>query len=514
MTAKVLMLQGASSSVGKSLLVAALCRIWARRGVRVAPFKAQNMSNNAAVCADGSEIGRAQAVQAFAAGIEPTADMNPLLLKPEADARSQVILLGRPWATLPAGTFYQRKQELWPQVTAALDRLRAEYELVIIEGAGSAAELNLKAGDLVNMAIARYAQAPVILVGDIDRGGIFAQLLGTLWLLEPEEQALVRGLLVNKFRGDIALFADGMRILEERGGVPVLGVIPYIRDLGIPEEDAVAIESFKVFQRPCKQGVGQASIPDVDIVVVALPRISNFDDFDPLVVEPGVRVRYVSSAPELGRPDAVILPGSKSTIADLAWLRECGLAAAIQDLAGEGVSIVGICGGYQMLGEVVHDPDHTESSLDRATGLGLLPIETVFEGEKATYRARARLLGGPGWLAGLSDRMIAGYEIHLGRTCATRHWLEITERGGQPVDVLDGAVSENGRVWGCYLHGLFENDDLRRVWLSSLGWQGAMDAAPARDVLAALDRLADHVEAAVDMGLLENVVGLKRFERI
>lgn len=500
------MLQGASSSVGKSLLVAALCRIWARRGVRVAPFKAQNMSNNAAVCADGSEIGRAQAVQAFAAGIEPTADMNPLLLKPEADVRSQVILLGRPWATLSAQTFYQRKQELWPQVTAALDRLRAEYELVIIEGAGSAAELNLKAGDLVNMAIARYALAPVILVGDIDRGGIFAQLLGTLWLLEPEEQALIRGFLVNKFRGDIALFDDGVRILEERGERPVLGVIPYIRDLSIPEEDAVTIENLTAFKHPHRHGADQTSTPDVDVVVIALPHISNFDDFDPLAAEPGVRVRFVSSASELGQPDAIILPGSKSTIADLTWLRECGLAEIIRKLADKGASIVGICGGYQMLGEAVHDPNHTESSLGYAPGMGLLPIETVFDGEKATHRVRARVLGGAGWLGDLSGQTITGYEIHLGRTYSAQHWLEITERSGQPVAVLDGTISEDGRIWGCYLHGLFQNDVLRRAWLSSLNWQGALDAAPPRDVLVELDRLADHVEAAMDMELLENII--------
>ena len=494
MTAKVLMLQGASSSVGKSLLTAALCRIWARRGVRVAPFKAQNMSNNAAVCADGSEIGRAQAVQAFAAGVEPTADMNPLLLKPEADARSQVILLGRAWATLPAGTFYQHRHELWPQVTAALDRLRATFELVVIEGAGSAAELNLKAGDLVNMAVARYAQAPVLLVGDIDRGGIFAQLLGTLWLLEPEEQALVRGFLVNKFRGDIELFAEGVRILEQRGGVPVLGVIPYLRDLGVPEEDAVAIEQLRAARSPEKVQDGPA--PEVDIAVIALPRISNFDDFDPLAAEPGVRVRYVSSVSELGRPDAVILPGSKSTMADLNWLRERGLA------------IVGICGGYQMLGSVIRDPLHIESPLDQAPGLGLLPTETVFGGDKDTHRSRARLLWGPGWMKNLAGTTVEGYEIHLGRTHSVRPWLEIIERRGQPTHAPDGAVSEEGRVWGCYLHGLFHNVALRRAWLSSLGWRGAPGAASSHDVLAALDRLADHVEAAIDMERLEQIVGL------
>src|SRR5947209_3678782 len=277
MPARGLMGQGASSSAGKSLLTAALCRIFARKGVRVAPFKAQNMSNNAAVCPDGAEIGRAQAVQAAAAGVAPSADMNPVLLKPEADARSQVIVLGRHWQTLRAATFYRRKEELWPVVTAALDRLRSAFDLVLIEGAGSPVELNLRALDIVNMAVARHARAPVLLVGDIDRGGIFPQLLGTLWLLEPEDRPRVRGLVVNKFRGDPALFADGVRILEERGGVPVLGVVPYLPALGLPEEDSVALD-----------GASPRTAAAIDIAVIQLPHIANFDDFDPLRAESGV----------------------------------------------------------------------------------------------------------------------------------------------------------------------------------------------------------------------------------
>ena len=500
MTAKVLMLQGASSSVGKSLLVTALCRIFNRQGVKVAPFKAQNMSNNAAVCADGSEIGRAQAVQALAAGIEPTADMNPLLLKPEADARSQVVLLGRPWKTLSAGTFYRHKAHLWPEVTGALDRLRAEYELVLLEGAGSAAELNLKAGDLVNMAIAQYAQAPVLLVGDIDRGGIFAQLLGTLWLLEPEERALVRGFLVNKFRGDLSLFADGVEILEERGGVPVLGVIPYLQDHGIPEEDAVAIEGLRAPVTSARRA------GEVDIAVISLPRIANFDDFDPLRAEPDVRVRYVSAVEDLGEPSAVILPGSKSTIADLTWLRERGFADAILALAAGGTAVVGICGGYQMLGRIILDPDHTESLVEQVPGLDLLPMETTFVTSKATHRARARLLGGPGWLDGLHGQLIEGYEIHVGRTQGGAAWLEIITQSGQSAAVPDGAYSAGGRVWGCYLHGLFENDILRWAWLKSLDWASTGSSDAALGFMPAIDRLADHVEAALDMDRLRAIV--------
>jgi adenosylcobyric acid synthase len=489
MSARVLMIQGTSSSVGKSLLTAALCRAFARRGVRVAPFKAQNMSNNAAVCADGAEIGRAQAVQAAAAGVEPTADMNPVLLKPEADSRCQVVVLGRPWQTLRASAFYRRKEELWPVVTAALDRLRNAYELVLIEGAGSPAELNLRALDIVNMAVARHARAPVLLAGDIDRGGIFAQLLGTLWLLEPEERALVRGLVVNKFRGDRALFADGVRILEERGGVPVLGVVPYLPALAVAEEDAVALDA----ARPVQQ-------TGTDVAVIRLPHIANFDDFDPLRAEPGVAVRYVSSARDLGSPHAIILPGTKSTVADLAWLRATGLAEAIRTFAEEGGAVVGVCGGYQMLGRVIRDPDGVESSAAEVAGLGLLPVETTFVREKATHQARARVGGGPGWLGAAAGVPADGYEIHMGRSHGGTPWLEITRRNGEVVE--DGAVSADGRVWGCYLHGLFANAGLRRAWLAGLGRQ-PVEAAPADD---SLDRLAAAVEAALDMERLETII--------
>lgn len=501
MPAKVLMIQGASSSVGKSLLVAALCRIFARRGVRVAPFKGQNMSNNAAVCADGAEIGRAQAVQAAAAGVKPTADMNPVLLKPEGDSRSQVIVLGRVWGTLGARSFYRRKEELWPVVTAALDRLRSAYDLVLIEGAGSPAELNLRATDIVNMAVARHARAPVLLAGDIDRGGIFAQLLGTLWLLETEERALVRGLIVNKFRGDPALFVDGVRILEQRGEVPVLGVVPYLPALAVPEEDAVALDATYLHQK----GSG------LDIAVIRLPHIANFDDFDPLRAEADVSLRYVHSTEELGRPDAVILPGTKSTLADLNWLRGQEFDKAIQQLAARGVAVVGICGGFQMLGRRICDPERLEAAAEEADGLALLPVETTFANGKATYQARARLRGGPGWLASVAGNEIEGYEIHLGQSRGGLALLDITQRNGQAVALTDGAASANGRVWGCYLHGLFANEGLRRAWLASLqrGIESAVEgsAAKADSTLdQALDRLADAVEIALDMRRLEAIL--------
>lgn len=505
MRGRVLMIQGASSSVGKSWLVTALCRIYARRGLRVAPFKAQNMSNNAAVCADGAEIGRAQAVQALAAGIEPSADMNPVLLKPEADSRSQVIVLGRPWRTLAAGAFYKRKRELWQVVTAALARLQAQYELIIIEGAGSPAELNLQAGDIVNMAVARHVQAPVLLVGDIDRGGVFAQLLGTLWLLSPQEQALVRGFVVNKFRGEPALFVKGVRILEERSQRPVLGVVPHVPGLIIPTEDAASL--------PVEPQTS-AGANLLDIAVIHLPRIANFDDVDPLRAAPDVRLRFVTSPQELGEPDAIILPGSKSTVADLRWLAQTGLTDAITRLAARGAAVVGLCGGYQMLGQVIRDPEHVETNAEETSGLGLLPIQTTFDREKATYQVRARISHGRGWLSALAATEVRGYEIHMGRTQSAAPWLQITLRNGRPVSEADGAMSEDGRVWGCYLHGIFENDALRRAWLAALrGWQRKSTPstmAPTVDAQAqvqqSLERWADVVEGTLDMEKLDSII--------
>ncbi|MBN1430838.1 MAG: cobyric acid synthase [Anaerolineae bacterium] len=501
MPASVLMILGTTSSAGKSLLVTALCRIYARRGLRVAPFKAQNMSNNAAVCIDGAEIGRAQYTQALACGIEPRAEMNPILLKPEADARSQVIVMGKPWGTLPARHYYRHKGELWQTVTAALDSLRADVDLVIAEGAGSPVEMNLKKSDLVNMAVAKYAQAPVLLAGDIDRGGVFAQLLGTLWLLEPDERTLVKGLLVNKFRGDLSLFSEGIRILEERGGVPVLGVIPYL-DHGIPEEDAVAIE---------RQNYHLGSPGDLDIAVVRLPRISNFDDFDPLAAEPGVRVRYVDAPQELGQPDGVIVPGTKSTLADLAWLKSRHLDEAIRQLADRGAAVIGICGGYQMLGERIADPQHIEGAGDEMPGLGLLPVETTFIGRKSTYQTQARICTTAGWTRDVIGQVVSGYEIHMGETRGDgkRAWLELVSRGGEPATGLDGAISLDGRVWGCYLHGLFANQGLRRAWLGSMGWHASGNLTSADGFQdEAFEQLADGVEASLDRARLDAVIGL------
>ncbi|MFC1879108.1 cobyric acid synthase [Chloroflexota bacterium] len=497
MKAKTLMVQGTSSSAGKSLLVTALCHIFAGRGLRVAPFKAQNMSNNAAVCPDGSEIGRSQAVQALAAGIQPQVDINPILIKPEADARAQIIVNGRPYQTLNASVYYEQKDILWGVVTGALDRLRASFDLVIIEGAGSPAEINLRSRDIVNMEVALYAQSPVLLVGDIDRGGIFAQLLGTLWLLAPEERALVKGLVINKFRGDLDLFSDGVRMLEEKGQTPVLGVIPFLKDLNIPEEDAVALDN-----------PGEASLSSagsIDIAVIHLPLISNFDDFDPLAAEEGVSLRYISSPHELGKPDVIILPGTKSTVADLAWLRAQGLARCILEHAQNGGAVVGICGGYQMMGETITDLSGVEAQTKSTDGLGLLDIQTQFHPRKATSQTKARIQATTAWMANLDGQFIEGYEIHMGHSQTNSAWININERNGDPANLPDGGTSPDGRLWGCYIHGLFNNAILRRAWLASLGWQ-ASAAAPLGTLDQALDILGRSIEAALDMERLEKII--------
>jgi adenosylcobyric acid synthase len=498
MNAKTLMIVGTMSSAGKSLLVTGLCRIYARRGIRVAPFKAQNMSNNAAVCADGSEIGRAQYTQALACGIPPSVEMNPILLKPEADSRSQVVLMGKPLETLPAKNYYQRKDMLWEIVTISLDNLRQKYDLVIIEGAGSPVELNLKRGDLVNMAVAKYAQSPTLLAGDVDRGGIFAQLLGTLWLLDEEERQLLKGLIINKFRGDIDLFYDGVKIIEEKGGVPVVGVVPYTHHY-IPEEDAVAIEA----QNFEAKGTG-----GIDIVVIRLPRIANFDDFLALDAEEGVNVRYIDAPGELGSPHAVILPGTKSTMSDLAWLRSQRLDSAIKNYASNGGAVIGICGGYQMLGTVIRDPHHTESSIDEAEGLGLLPVVTDFLIEKTTHQASAVLNSEVAWLQEINSSQISGYEIHMGTTHQeSGAWLEITQRSGESLSVPDGSMHPDGKVWGCYLHGIFDNHDFRRAWLKSFGWGGS--ASQIASIETALDNFADVLEEALDMDYIDRLIGLR-----
>lgn len=505
MAAKVLMVMGTSSSAGKSLLTAALCRCFARRGVRVAPFKAQNMSNNAAVCVDGGEIGRSQALQAQAAGVAPHTDMNPILLKPEGETHSQVIVNGRPLQTLEASDYFQRRKQLWPYVTESLDRLREQYELVIIEGAGSPAELNLADVEMVNMSVARYCRAPVLLIGDIERGGVFAQLLGTLWLLPPEDRQLICGLIVNKFRGDLRLFDRGVELLEERGGVPVLGVLPWVQSLRLPEEDAATIGQERI-DDSCE------SDKHVDIAVIHLPHIANFDDFDALSADASVHLRYVQSVEDVGCPNVVILPGTKNTLGDLQWLRESGVADVLQEMATRDVVIVGICGGYQMLGHRIHNPNRLESECEVIDGLGLLDIETTFEAEKVTSQVQMTVTSDV-IAPGLQGATLCGYEIHIGRTETSTPWLTRvsgdTDHGlDRTGDQTDGAQSEDGRIWGCYLHGLFQNDEFRNAWLEQFdvrpSAQHSTSATAATE--QSLDRVADAVEAHVDLDRVWSII--------
>ncbi len=515
---RVLMVQGTASSVGKSVLVTALCRIFYQDGYRVAPFKAQNMSNNSYVTADGGEIGRAQVAQAEACGVPPEVAMNPVLLKPSADHTSQVIVLGRPVATMHARDYFsgRRRRELLPVVAAALDSLRRRFDIVVIEGAGSPVEMNLKDRDIANMAVAKLAQAPVLLVGDIDRGGVMAALVGTLELLEPDERELVAGLVINRFRGDVALFQSGVEFLERRTGKPVLGIIPYFHDIYISDEDAVALE------RPeLRAGAGTDALkPEraLDIAIIHLPRISNFDEFAPLGREPGVRVRYVDRAAVFGRPDLVIIPGTKATIADLAWLRASGLAELIIAHAHRGGHVAGICGGYQMLGRRIIDPDGTESPQPEAEGLGLLDVETAFAGEKVLYQVEGEITAGSGPFAGLIGCTVEGYEIHHGRSrAAGPPLLRLRRRGGRPVAEPDGTWSVDGRIWGSYLHGLFENAAFRRRYLTAL--RGALPPEPAvqdeppgeserRFRQQQYDRLADLVRRSLDIPRIYRIIGL------
>jgi adenosylcobyric acid synthase len=499
MTAPVLMVQGTASSVGKSMIAAGLCRILRRRGVNVAPFKAQNMSLNAAVTADGGEIARSIAVQAAAAGVEPTVDMNPILLKPEAESRSQVIVRGRVWSTMEARAYLAGGLDLWPIVADSLDRLRKAYQVVVAEGAGSPAELNLRDRDLVNMRVARQTEAAVLLVGDVDRGGVFAQLIGTLDLLKPEERALVRGLVVNRFRGDPTLFEDGVRILEERTGLPVLGVVPMVRDIGLAEEDSVPLDN-RQFPETSGEHV-------LRIAVARLPHIANFDDFDPLAREAGVALGYAARPEQLHGADLVIVPGSKSTIADLAWLHDCGIAKVLRGLPPRGTPVMGICGGLQMLGRAIHDPDGVESAVVTAPGLDLLPIETLFAAPKRTARVRGCLDCDRGPFAAGVGHEVDGYEIHAGRTrvldpADSRPILRLTARLGQVVDEPDGAVSGDGLVCGTYLHGLFENEIVRQTllaWLAARrGWSWPPDGI-AGQMDDPHDRWADALEAAFDV---------------
>jgi adenosylcobyric acid synthase len=504
MPAKTLMVQGTGSSVGKSVLVTALCRILKQEGLRAAPFKAQNMSLNSFVTADGDEIGRAQAVQAEAAGIPPTVEMNPVLLKPRSDNCSQIIVRGKPVTTISASEFFQLKTELWSAITESIDRLRNHFDVVVIEGAGSPAEINLKERDLANMKVALYCNAPVLLAADIDRGGIFAALVGTMELLEPKEKALVKAFIINKFRGDVSLLKPGIDWLERCTGVPVAAVIPYYHDISIAEEDSIALEK--------RRAMKHRNDFDLDIAVIALPHIANFDDFDPLEREPRVRLRYVETGDALGEPDLIILPGTKSTVADLAYLRNITRDQEILRQVSCGTPIIGICGGYQMLGTSIHDPENVESSIGTTAGLGLLPVTTRFLPVKSTHQVKGHTLVGRGLLAKAQGAPISGYEIHMGQTTAARAAppFLVQQRSHESCSDIDGSLSEDGNVLGTYVHGLFHNDEFRRAILGELAERKGK-VLPANNwsfsVEQQYDRLAALVRENLDLDLILRLMG-------
>lgn len=499
MTARTLMVQGTASSAGKSVLVAAFCRIFRQDGYRVAPFKSQNMSLNSFVTREGGEMGRAQVVQAEAAGIEPHVDMNPILLKPEMDQRSQVVLLGKPLVTTPAKEYYRHTPALWEEARAALARLMAAYDMVVIEGAGSPAEINLRDREIVNMRVAREVNAPVLLVGDIDRGGVFASLVGTLALLPEPEQEAIKGFIINKFRGDVSLLEPGLEMLEERTGKPVLGVVPYCHDIGIAQEDSIFEPAAKTDR------------VELDIAVLYLPRISNSTDFEPFQQEEGVQVRYIRRAQELGTPDLIVIPGTKSTIADLGHLRETGLADAIVAQARRGVPVIGICGGFQMLGRLIRDPHQVESRCEAVEGLGLLPVETVFEEKKTTRQATGRVAWGRGILEGAQGLLVSGYEIHMGQSTANGLPHPFMVEDGSRDLHPDGAADADGLVFGTYLHGLFQEEGFRTALLNNLRRRKGLSSRGPSSIPSKeeyYDRLADLVRGSLDMEKIYAICGL------
>jgi adenosylcobyric acid synthase len=487
-----IMLQGTSSNAGKSVLAAALCRIMLHDGVRVAPFKSQNMSLNSYVTLDGGEMGRAQVVQAQACKLDPDVRMNPILLKPSAGVGCQIILRGKPLGMPAVMGYAQKHPEIVAEATACYDDLADEFDAIVLEGAGSPAEVNLKQHDIVNMFMARHAQSPVLIVGDIDRGGVFASLVGTMEIFDPWERDLVGGFLINRFRGDASLLAPATDYLLEKTGKPTLGIIPFIPDLGLPEEDSVGFKSGAL------DGAVRGD-EALDIVVIDLPHISNFTDVDPLRIEEDVHLRIVRRGDPLGAPDAIIIPGSKNVLHDLDYLRRTGLADAITAIAATGgVEIIGICGGFQILGKAIRDPESVESDSGSAQGLGLLDVTTTLAQAKTLRNIRA--------VHEPSGCEVTGYEIHHGLT-----------QSGAALPLFDstgalGAKSSHGMTWGTYLHGLFDSDPLRHWFLDHLrvrkGLQPLGHPRSLYDIEHALDRLADAVRAEVDMDRVYELMGL------
>jgi adenosylcobyric acid synthase len=503
------MFLGTGSDVGKSILAAAFCRIFKQEGYRVAPFKAQNMALNSFITPEGGEMGRAQVVQAEAAGIEPHVDMNPVLLKPTSHVGSQVIVLGRAIGNFPAKGYYEYKKELLPVVRGAYERLCAKNDIIVMEGAGSAVELNLKEHDLVNMSMAEMADAKCILVGDIDRGGIFAALLGSFSLLEPGERERIIGFIVNKLRGDPLLFADGVRILESRSGVPVLGVVPYFEDLSLPEEDSVALG------RRMDGARDRGGANAIRIGVVRLPFISNYTDFDPFERDPRVELVYFGSPARIFEFDAVLIPGSKNTIEDLAAMRRSGMADALCAFHKTGGAVVGLCGGYQMMGTLVRDPHGIESSIEAIPGLGLLDMETEMYPEKITTQVEAGVISETLPFPGRPE-MLTGYEIHMGRSVSggqAKSIFRITRREGKPVDMEDGLTQPDGKAWGTYIHGIFDNDGFRNMFLEDIGRKCGKILSPTPDSFSfrvwkeeQYEQLAEFVRKHVNVELVMDIL--------
>ena len=482
--AKNIMIQGTMSNAGKSLLCAGLCRILRQDGYRVAPFKSQNMALNSFITKDGGEMGRAQVVQAEAAGIEPDVRMNPILLKPTTDVGSQVIVAGQVQGNMRAMEYYRRKPEYIPAILEAYNSLASEYDIIVIEGAGSPAEINLKQEDIVNMGLAKLVDAPVLLVGDIDRGGVFAQLYGTVALLEEDERKRIKGTIVNKFRGDRSILEPGIRILEELCGVPVAGVIPYTH-VDIDDEDSLTERFARTTERKL-----------LDIAVIRLPRISNFTDFTPFERYANVSLRYVERVADLHSPDMILIPGTKSTIADLKWLRQSGLEAAVLKAASAGTLVFGICGGYQMLGRRVSDPDQVEAAgTTEIQGLGLLDMDTVFQGEKVQTQVSGTFDGMTGLLSFLNGMDYTGYEIHMGRS-------------QEKLPPLQGT----GNVYGSYIHGIFDapgvSDQILRAICTKKGLDfaalGTFDLQEYKG--RQYDLLADVVRGGLDMELIYRII--------
>lgn len=510
--AKVIMIQGTMSNAGKSLLTAGLCRIFKQDGYRVAPFKSQNMALNSFITEDGLEMGRAQVVQAEAAGIKPVVEMNPILLKPTTDVGSQVIVNGVHLGNMSAREYFAYKKQLVPEILKAYHQLEEQYDIIVIEGAGSPAEINLKSEDIVNMGMAKMVDAPVLLVGDIDRGGVFAQLYGTVMLLEKEEQERIKGLIINKFRGDKTILDSGVDMIEELCQIPVVGVTPYMQ-IDIEDEDSL---SEKLEQ---KHGSGL-----VDIAVIRLPRISNFTDFQVLSAMPQTAVRYVTSAEELGNPDLVILPGTKNTIEDLLWMRQRGLETAILKLAAKETPIFGICGGYQMLGMSLTDEQHLESGTghEQVRGMELLPVNTVYEEEKTKTRVGGAFGETAGIFEGLSGKELEGYEIHMGRTQilepleyegVSRPLTFIMERQSDSKRVKTEGLSY-GNVYGTYIHGILDKPGIAQTVVDALmrkkGYEPEMQTDFDYDAYkeTQYDQLADQLRTHLDMKKIYEIMGM------